>query len=137
MRMPQNPLKATSPVRPLPTPPERLRKAQSGQRSGAGGVGYSKEVKNMADAPESWVGESVDVVFEDRSILSGKLLEVNDDGIVLEQETRHEAGPVVAGDDVEQEVGTVRERPVTVTHHIFCPWSTLLQVKMFVSITEH
>ena len=102
-----------------------------------GGGGYSKEDKNMAEAPESWVGETVDVIFEDRSILSGKLLEVNDDGIVLEEETRHEAGPVVAGDDVEQEVGTVRERPVTITQHIFCPWSTLLQVKVFVSITEH
>jgi hypothetical protein len=91
----------------------------------------------MADAPVSWIGETVDVVFEDRSILSGELLEVNDDGIVLEEETRHEAGPVVAGDDVEQEVGTVRERPVTIPQHIFCSWSKLLQVKMFVSITEH
>jgi hypothetical protein len=96
-----------------------------------------KEVENMAQAPESWIGETVDVVFEDRSILSGKLLEVNDDGIVLEEHTRHEAGPVVAGDDVEREVGTLRERPVTVTHHTFCPWSTLLQVRMFVSIIEH
>jgi hypothetical protein len=85
--------------------------------SGCGGVGYSKEVKNMAQAPESWVGETVDVFFEDRSILSGKLLEVNDDGIVLEEQTHHEAGPVVAGDDVDQEVGTVRERPVTITQH--------------------
>ncbi|MFL5990747.1 MAG: hypothetical protein ACJ73W_01990 [Rubrobacteraceae bacterium] len=91
----------------------------------------------MADAPESWIGDTVDVVFEDRSILSGQLLEVNDDGIVLEEQTRHEAGPVVAGDDVEQEVGTVRERPVTITQHIFCPWSTLRQVRMFVSIIEH
>jgi hypothetical protein len=91
----------------------------------------------MADAPESWVEETVDVVFEDRSILSGKLLEVNDDGIVLEEETRHEVGPVVEGDDVEQEIGTVREHPVTITQHIFCPWSTLRQVRMFVSITEH
>jgi hypothetical protein len=94
----------------------------------------------MADVPESWVGETVEVVLQDRyqsSIFSGKLLEVNDDGIVLEEETRHEAGPVVAGDDVEQEVGTVRERPVTITHHFFCPWSTLQQVRMFVSITEH
>jgi hypothetical protein len=91
----------------------------------------------MAQAPESWIGDTVDVIFEDRSILSGKLLEVNDDGIVLEEETRHEAGPVVAGDDVEQEVGTVRERPVTITHHIFYPWSTLVRLKMFVSITKH
>ena len=97
-----------------------------------------KEVENMKENwPEEWIGETVEVAFEDRSILSGKLLEVNDDGIVLEEETRHEAGPVVAGDDVEQEVGTVRERPVTITHHTFCPWSTLLQVKVFVSITEH
>jgi hypothetical protein len=87
--------------------------------------------------PEAWIGETVEVAFQDRSILSGKLLEVNDDGIVLEEQTSHEAGPVVEGDDVEQEVGTVRERPVTITHHTFCPWSTLLQVKMFVSITEH
>jgi hypothetical protein len=91
----------------------------------------------MADAPESWVGETVEVTFEDRAIVDGKLVEVNDDGIVLEEETRHEAGPVVAGDDVEQEVGTVRERPVTITQHIFCPWSTLRKVRMFVSITEH
>ena len=111
--------------------------AQEGTESRSSGVGYSKEVENMADAPESWVGETVDVVFEDRSICSGKLLEVNDDGIVLEEETRHEAGPVVAGDDVEQEVGTVRERPVTITQHILFPWSTVLQVRMFVSITEH
>jgi hypothetical protein len=96
-----------------------------------------KEVENMAQAPESWIGETVDVVFEDRSICSGKLLEVNDDGIVLEEETRYEAGPVVAGDDVEQEVGTVRERPVTITQHIFCQWSKLMQVRMFVSIIEH
>ena len=87
--------------------------------------------------PEAWIGETVEVAFQDRSILSGKLLEVNDDGIVLEEQTSHEAGPVVEGDDVEQEVGTVRERPVTITHHTFCPWSTLVQVRMFVSITEH
>jgi hypothetical protein len=92
--------------------------------------------------PEAWIGETVEVAFEDRyirsgTLLEGKLLEVNDDGIVLEEHTRHEAGPVVEGDDVEQEVGTVRERPVTITHHTFCPWSTLLQVRMFVSITEH
>lgn len=87
--------------------------------------------------PEAWIGETVEVDFADRSIRDGKLLEVNDDGIVLEEQTRHEAGPVVAGDDVEREVGTVRERPVTVTHHAFLPWSTLLQVRMFVSITEH
>jgi hypothetical protein len=87
--------------------------------------------------PEAWIGETVEVAFENRAIVDGKLLEVNDDGIVLEEQTRHEAGPVVAGDDVEQEVGTVRERPVTITQHIFCPWSTLLQVKVFVSITEH
>jgi hypothetical protein len=91
----------------------------------------------MADAPESWVGETVDVALEDRSILSGMLLEVNDDGIVLQEQTRHEAGPVVEGDDVEQEVGTIRERPVTITHHTFCPWSKLRQVRMFVSTTEH
>jgi len=91
----------------------------------------------MAQAPESWIGETVEVVFEDQSNLSGKLLEVNDDGIVLEEETRHEAGPVVAGDDVEQEVGTVRERPVSITHHTFCQWSALRQVRMFVSIIEH
>jgi hypothetical protein len=87
--------------------------------------------------PEAWIGETVEVALQDRSMLSGKLLEVNDDGIVLEEQTSHEAGPVVEGDDVEQEVGTVRERPVTITHHTFCPWSTLLQVRMFVSITEH
>jgi hypothetical protein len=87
--------------------------------------------------PEAWIGETVEVAFEDGPILSGKLLEVNDDGIVLEEHTSHEAGPVVEGDDVEQEVGTVRERPVTITHHTFCPWSTLVQVRMFVSITEH
>ena len=87
--------------------------------------------------PEEWIGETVEVAFEDRSIRSGKLLEVNDDGIVLEEETRHEAGPVVPGDDVEQEVGTVREHPVTITHNTFCPWSTLRQVRMFVSIIEH
>ena len=87
--------------------------------------------------PEEWIGESVDVAFQDRSSRSATLLEVNDDGIVLEEHTRHEAGPVVEGDDVEQEVGTVRERPVTITHHTFCPWSTLVQVRMFVSITEH
>jgi hypothetical protein len=91
----------------------------------------------MADAPESWVGETVEVTFEDRAIVDGKLVEVNDDGIVLEEQTHHEAGPVVAGDDVEQEVGTVREHPVTITHHIFYPWSTLRRVKMFASITEH
>jgi hypothetical protein len=101
----------------------------------------------MAQAPESWIGETVEVVFEDRAIedraiedraiIEGKLLEVNDDGIVLEEQTHHEAGPVVAGDDVEQDVGTVRERPVTITQHIFYSWSTLLQVRMFVSITEH
>ena len=87
--------------------------------------------------PEAWIGETVEVAFENRAIVDGKLLEVNDDGIVLEVQTRHEAGPVVAGDDVDQEVGTVRERPVTVTHHTFCPWSTLLQVRRFVSITKH
>jgi hypothetical protein len=87
--------------------------------------------------PEAWIGETVEVALQDRSMLSGKLLEVNDDGIVLEEQTSHEAGPVVEGDDVEQEVGTVRERPVTITHHTFCPWSTLVQVRMFVSITEH
>jgi hypothetical protein len=87
--------------------------------------------------PEAWIGETVEVASQDGPILSGKLLEVNDDGIVLEEQTSHEAGPVVEGDDVEQEVGTVRERPVTITHHTFCPWSTLLQVRMFVSITEH
>jgi hypothetical protein len=91
----------------------------------------------MADAPESWVGETVEVTFEDRAIVDGKLVEVNDDGIVLEEQTHHEAGPIVAGDDVDQGVGTVRERPVTITHHIFYPWSTLLRVKMFASITEH
>ena len=87
--------------------------------------------------PEAWIGETVEVALQDRSMLSGKLLEVNDDGIVLEEQTSHEAGPVVEGDDVEQEVGTVRERPVTITQHIFYPWSTLVQVRMFVSITEH
>jgi hypothetical protein len=91
----------------------------------------------MADAPESWVGETVEVTFEDRANVDGKLVEVNDDGIVLEEQTHHEAGPIVAGDDVEQEVGTVRERPVTITHHIFYPWSTLVRLKMFVSITKH
>jgi hypothetical protein len=91
----------------------------------------------MADAPESWVGETVEVTFEDRAIVDGKLVEVNDDGIVLEEQTYHEAGPIVAGDDVDQEVGTVRERPVTITHHIFYPWSTLVRLKMFVSITKH
>jgi hypothetical protein len=91
----------------------------------------------MADAPESWVGETVEVTFEDRAIVDGKLVEVNDDGIVLEEQTHHEAGPIVAGDDVDQEVGTVRERPVTITHHIFYPWSTLVRLKMFVSITKH
>jgi hypothetical protein len=91
----------------------------------------------MADAPESWVGETVEVTFEDRAIVDGKLVEVNDDGIVLEEQTHHEAGPIVAGDDVDQEVGTVRERPVTITHHIFYPWSTLARLKMFVSITKH
>jgi hypothetical protein len=112
-------------------------------RSDPGGVGYSKEVENMKEQwPEAWIGETVEVAFEDRYIhsgklLEGKLLEVNDDGIVLEEQTHHEAGPVVEGDDVEQEVGTVRERPVTITHHIFYPWSTLLRVKMFASITEH
>jgi hypothetical protein len=111
-------------------------------------VGYLKEVENMKENwPEEWIGETVEVAFEDRyfrsgkllegKLLEGKLLEVNDDGIVLEEQTRHEAGPVVEGDDVEQEVGTVRERPVTITHHTFCPWSTLLQVRLFVSITEH
>jgi hypothetical protein len=91
----------------------------------------------MADAPESWVGETVEVTFEDRAIVDGKLVEVNDDGIVLEEQTHHEAGPIVAGDDVDQGVGTVRERPVTITHHIFYPWSTLVRLKMFVSITKH
>jgi hypothetical protein len=91
----------------------------------------------MADAPESWVGETVEVTFEDRAIVDGKLVEVNDDGIVLEEQTHHEAGPIVAGDDVDQEVGTVRERPVTITRHIFYPWSTLVRLKMFVSITKH
>ena len=90
----------------------------------------------MAEAPESWIGETVEVVFEDRAILSGKLLEVNDDGIVLEEETRHEAGPVVAGDDVEQEVGTVREHAVTLTHHSFYPWSTLMRVRKEVRTAE-
>jgi hypothetical protein len=87
--------------------------------------------------PEEWIGETVEVAFQNRAIVEGKLLEVNDDGIVLEEHTRHEAGPVVAGDDVEQKVGTVRERPVTITQHIFYPWSTLVQVRMFVSIIEH
>ena len=87
--------------------------------------------------PEAWIGEFVDVAFYDRRILTGKLLEVNDDGIVLEEQTRHEAGPVVEGDDVDQEVGTVRERPVTITHHTFYPWNTLTHVRMTVSVTEH
>jgi hypothetical protein len=87
--------------------------------------------------PEERIGETVDVAFEDRAIVECKLVEVNDNGIVLEEQTHHEAGPVVAGDDVEQEVGTVRERPVTITHHIFYPWSTLVRLKMFVSITKH
>jgi hypothetical protein len=63
----------------------------------------------MAQAPESWIGETVEIAFKDRAVVDGKLLEVNEDGIVLEEHTRHEAGPVVAGNDVEQEAGTVRD----------------------------
>jgi hypothetical protein len=87
--------------------------------------------------PEAWVGETVGVAFFDRAIVDGKLLEVNDEGIVLEEQTRHEAGPVVEGDDVDQEVGTVRERAVTLTRHTLYPWNTLMRVRMTVSITEH
>ncbi len=87
--------------------------------------------------PEAWIGGFVEVAFENRTIVDGKLLEVNDDGIVLEEQTRHEAGPVMPGDDVDQEVGTVREHDVTLTHHSFYPWSTLRRVRMTASVTEH
>jgi hypothetical protein len=68
------------------------------------GAGYSKEVKNMAQAPESWIGDTVDVAFYQQSNRSGKLLEVNDDGIVLEE---------------------VSERDGELTLHTFYPWNTL------------
>jgi hypothetical protein len=69
-----------------------------------GGAGYSKEVKNMAQAPESWIGETVDVAVYQQASRSGKLLEVNDDGIVLEE---------------------VSERDGELTLHTFYPWNTL------------
>ena len=118
-------------LRPLPTPAESVRRPQSTP----GGIGgYSKEVENMEENwPEAWIGETVEVTFEDRAIVDGKLLDVNDDGIVLEEQTRHEAGPVVEGDDVDQELGTVREHPVTLTHHTIYPWSSVLRVRMTVS----
>jgi ribosome maturation factor RimP len=69
----------------------------------------------MAQAPESWIGETVDVAFYQQANRSGKLLEVNDDGIVLEE---------------------VSERDVEVTLHTFYPWNTLNYVRKEVRSAE-
>jgi hypothetical protein len=96
---------------------ERRRRSQASRRpqSVRGGAGYSKEVKNMADAPESWVGGTVDVAFFQQANRSGKLLEVNDDGIVLEE---------------------ISERDAEVTLHTFYPWNTLNYVRKEVRSAE-
>jgi hypothetical protein len=96
---------------------ERRRRSQASRRpqSVRGSAGYSKEVKNMADAPESWVGGTVDVAFFQQANRSGKLLEVNDDGIVLEE---------------------ISERDAEVTLHTFYPWNTLNYVRKEVRSAE-
>jgi hypothetical protein len=96
---------------------ERRRRSQASRRpqSVRGGAGYSKEVKNMSQAPESWIGDTVDVAFYQQASRSGKLLEVNDDGIVLEE---------------------VSERDAEVTLHTFYPWSTLNYVRKEVRSAE-
>jgi hypothetical protein len=90
-------------------------KGRRAQSPGPGSIGYPKEVKNMAQAPESWIGETVDVAFYQQANRSGKLLEVNDDGIVLEE---------------------VSERDVEVTLHTFYPWNTLNYVRKEVRSAE-
>ena len=69
----------------------------------------------MAQVPESWVGDTVDVAFYQQANRSGQLLEVNDDGIVLEE---------------------VSERDAEVTLHTFYPWSTLNYVRKEVRSAE-
>ena len=69
----------------------------------------------MAQAPESWIGETVDVAFYQQANRSGKLLEVNDDGIVLEE---------------------VSERDEELTLHTFYPWNTLNYVRKEVRSAE-
>jgi hypothetical protein len=69
----------------------------------------------MADAPESWVGGTVDVAFFQQANRSGKLLEVDDDGIVLEE---------------------ISERDAEVTLHTFYPWNTLNYVRKEVRSAE-
>jgi hypothetical protein len=69
----------------------------------------------MAQAPESWIGDTVDVAFYQQSNRSGKLLEVNDDGIVLEE---------------------VSERDGELTLHTFYPWNTLNYVRKEVRSAE-
>ena len=77
----------------------------------------------MAQAPESWIGETVDVAFYQQANHSGKLVEVNDDGIVLEEKTHHEAGAESEG-------------AMEVTHHTFYPWNTLMYVRKEVRSAE-
>jgi hypothetical protein len=95
----------------------RRRRSQASRRpqSVRSGTGYSKEVENMAQAPESWIGETVDVAFYQQANRSGKLLEVNDDGIVLEE---------------------VSERDGELTLHTFYPWNTLNYVRKEVRSAE-
>jgi len=69
----------------------------------------------MAQAPESWIGETVDVAFYQQANRSGKLLEVNDDGIVLEE---------------------VSERDGELTLHTLYPWNTLNYVRKEVRSAE-
>ena len=69
----------------------------------------------MADAPESWVGETVDVAFYQQANRNGQLIVVNDDGIVLEE---------------------VSERDVEVTLHTFYPWNTLNYMRREVRSAE-
>ena len=69
----------------------------------------------MSQAPESWIGDTVDVAFYQQASRSGKLLEVNDDGIVLEE---------------------VSERDVDLTLHTFYPWNTLNYVRKEVRSAE-
>jgi hypothetical protein len=69
----------------------------------------------MAQAPESWIGETVDVAFYQQANRSGNLLEVNDDGIVLEEAS---------------------ERDVELTLHTFYPWNTLNYVRKEVRSAE-
>jgi integrase len=115
--LPQRTVEALRSHRKRQVERRRKRRSQASRRpqSVRSGTGYSKEVKNMAQAPESWIGETVDVAFYQQANRSGELLEVNDDGIVLEE---------------------VSERDGELTLHTFYPWNTLNYVRKEVRSAE-